>query len=66
MPRVAEDPTCQNTLHGEALFSSRTLAPEPNVRVEEGALKIQTADGSPAAFRVSTPPLAIDMLDGAV
>jgi hypothetical protein len=55
VPRVAELPTCQNTLHAWAPLVSMTLLAESVVSVE-GAWKMKTALGSPPAFRVSDPP----------
>jgi hypothetical protein len=55
VPRVAELPTCQNTLHAWAPLVSMTLLAESVMSVE-GAWKMKTALGSPPAFRVSDPP----------
>lgn len=54
-PRVAELPTCQNTLHGSAPLMSETTLELPVMRVLAD-WKIQTALGSPAASRVRVPP----------
>jgi hypothetical protein len=54
VPRVAELPTCQNTLQAWAPLMRRTLLAESVVRLE-GAWKMKTALGSPPAFRVSAP-----------
>ena len=54
VPSVAELPTCQKTLQGEAPFVSRTELFDPVVRVEP-ARKTKTALGSPWASRVKAP-----------
>lgn len=54
VPRVAELPTCQNTLQACAPLMSETLLDEAVVRVEP-ILKMKTAFGSPWASRVTVP-----------
>jgi hypothetical protein len=54
VPRVAELPTCQNTLQAWAPLMRLTLLAESVMR-EEGAWKMKTAFGSPCASRVSAP-----------
>ena len=54
LPRVAELPTCQKTLQGEAPFIRFTEAEVPVVR-DEPIWKIQTLFGSPCASRVRAP-----------
>ena len=46
VPSVAEEPTCQKTLHACAPFMSETLVLEPVVKVEP-IWKMNTAFGSP-------------------
>jgi hypothetical protein len=46
VPSVAEEPTCQKTLHACALPASRTVVLEPVVSVEP-IWKMNTALGSP-------------------
>lgn len=58
VPRVAELPTCQKTLHACAPFSSTTLLPEAEIKVEP-AWKIKTASASPPPFRVTDPVSAM-------
>src|ERR1019366_3055022 len=58
VPRVAELPTCQKTLHACAPFSSTTLLPEAEIKVEP-AWKIKTASSSPPPFRVTDPVSAM-------
>lgn len=55
VPRVAELPTCQNTLQAWAPLVRMTLLAESVISVE-GAWKMKTAFGSPPASRVSDPP----------
>jgi hypothetical protein len=55
VPRVAELPTCQNTLQAWAPLVRMTLLAESVMSVE-GAWKMKTAFGSPPASRVSDPP----------
>ena len=52
--RVAELPTCQNTWHGEAPFTSNTVELVDVMRVLP-ILKIKTAFGFPWASRVRVP-----------
>ncbi len=54
VPSVAELPTCQNTLQAWAPLMRLTLEADAVVSVEP-IWKIQTADGSPWASRVSVP-----------
>jgi hypothetical protein len=58
--RVAELPTFQKTLQAWAPFSRTTELPTSVMSVEAGAWKIQTASGSPCAFRVSAPLTSSD------
>ncbi len=60
VPIVAELPTCQKTLQAWAPLVRTTELPESVRSVEEGAWKIQTAFGSPSAFRVSAPLTSSD------
>ena len=55
VPRVAELPTCQNTLQAWAPLVRMTLLAESVMSVE-AAWKMKTAFGSPPASRVSDPP----------
>jgi hypothetical protein len=55
VPSVAELPTCQKTWQAWAPLVRMTELAVSVVSVE-GAWKIQTALGSPPAFRVSAPP----------
>ena len=57
--RVAELPTCQNTLQACAPPVSRILLPVLVPRVEP-AWKMNTAPGTPCASRVSDPPTSSD------
>jgi hypothetical protein len=61
VPRVAELPTCQNTLQAWAPLVRMTLLPESVTSVEEGAWKMKTAFGSPPASRVSDPPTSSEL-----
>jgi hypothetical protein len=54
VPRVAELPTCQNTLQAFAPFTRETLLLEAVISVES-AWKIHTAPGMPWPSRVSVP-----------
>jgi hypothetical protein len=54
LPSVAELPTCQKTLQAWAPFSRTTDAADAVVKVDP-AWKINTALGSPPAFKVSGP-----------
>ena len=59
VPSVAELPTCQNTLQAWAPPIKSTVLPDAVVRVEP-AWKMNTALGSPSAFRVTVPVSPID------
>jgi hypothetical protein len=59
VPRVAELPTCQKTLQAWAPLVRRTSLAEPVVSAEP-TWKMNTALGSPRAFRVSEPPTCSD------
>ncbi len=54
VPKVAELPTCQNTLHGEAPLIRATVLLDAVINVDP-AWKIHTALGSPCASRVTVP-----------
>jgi len=54
VPRVAEEPICQNTLHALAALSKNTTLAPAVVRVD-AVLNIHTAFGSSAPSRVSVP-----------
>src|SRR6202042_461076 len=54
VPSVAEEPTCQKTLHACAPFMRETLVLEPVVKVEP-IWKMNTAFGLPSALRVTLP-----------
>src|ERR1700735_1691760 len=54
VPSVAEEPTCQKTLHACAPLTSETLVFEPVIRVEP-IWNMNTASGLPCAFRVTLP-----------
>jgi hypothetical protein len=54
VPRVAELPICQNTLHACAPLISFTVLPEAVISVES-VWKMKTELGSPAPLRVSCP-----------
>lgn len=54
VPRVAELPTCQNTLHGEAPLIRATVLPDAVINVDP-AWKMKTALGSPCASKVTVP-----------
>ena len=54
VPSVAEEPTCQKTLHACAPFTSETLVPEPVISVEP-IWKMKTALGLPWALSVTLP-----------
>lgn len=58
VPSVAELPTCQNTLHGEAPLMRATVLFEAVINVDP-AWKMNTAFGSPCASRVTVPVNAI-------
>ena len=59
VPKVAELPTCQNTLHSCALLMRTTDASLAVIRVLP-ILKIKVAVGSPPASRVSAPVIAAE------
>src|SRR5664279_3393502 len=54
VPSVAEEPTCQKTLHACAPFTSNTAVLEPLISVEP-IWKMNTAFGSPCASSVTLP-----------
>lgn len=54
VPKVAELPTCQTTLHACAPLMRRTALFDAVIRVEP-AWKMNWASGSPPAFRVRVP-----------
>jgi len=54
VPRVAELPTCQKTLHSWAPLTSETVLSEPVMSVES-VWKMNTVFGLPPASRVSVP-----------
>ena len=54
LPSVAEEPTCQKTLHACAPPTSETLVFDSVISVEP-TWKMNTALGSPSAFRVTLP-----------
>jgi hypothetical protein len=54
VPSVAEEPTCQKTLHACAPLISWTAVLEPVINVEP-IWKINTALGSPCASSVTLP-----------
>jgi hypothetical protein len=54
VPKVAELPTCQNTLHGDAPLMRATVLFDAVINVDP-AWKIHTALGSPCASRVTVP-----------
>lgn len=56
--RVAEDPTCQYTLHGLPPLMNLTLLFDAVTSVDP-ALKTNTAAGLPCAFKVKLPVRAI-------
>jgi hypothetical protein len=62
VPRVAELPTCQNTLHGEAPLMRLTLLPDAVVSVEP-IWNTHTALGSPWASRVRSPVSWAELLN---
>ena len=61
VPRVAELPTCQNTLQGCAPLTRMTLLAEAVVSVDP-AWKMKTALGSPLALSVRAPVSPIDVV----
>ncbi len=58
VPSVADVPTCQNTLHACAPFSSTTELPEAVVSVDP-IWKMKTASASPSPLRVTAPVRAM-------
>ena len=62
VPRVAELPTCQKTLHAWAPLIRLTLLPEAVIRVE-AIWKMKTAFGSPWPSNVKVPLSAIGPVD---
>lgn len=62
VPNVAELPTCQNTLHACAPFSSRTELVEAVVKVEP-ASNMKTESGFPAPFNVTVPVRPIEEVE---
>jgi hypothetical protein len=54
VPMVAEEPTCQKMLQGEAELIKITEEADAVIRVES-IWKIQTLSGSPAPSRVRVP-----------
>ena len=54
VPSVAEEPTCQKTLHACAPLISCTVVFEPVISVEP-IWKMNTALGSPCASRITLP-----------
>jgi len=63
VPRVAELPTCQNTLQGSAPFVRATVLFDAVIRVDP-AWKIHTELGSFCPFRVTVPvrPSSVELL----
>ena len=61
VPRVAELPTCQNTLQAWAPLVRTTLLAWEVMSVE-GAWKMKTAFGSPPASKVSDPPTCSELV----
>ena len=59
VPRVAELPTCQKTLHACVPLISATVLDDDVISVDP-AWKTKTASGSPCASRVTVPDSAID------
>ena len=62
VPKVADDPTCQNTLQASAPFTRAIVAELAPVRVDP-AWKIKTAFGSFSASRVKVPVTASELAD---
>lgn len=58
VPKVAELPTCQNTLQACAPFSSTTVLPDAVISVDP-AWKMKTASALPPPFSVSDPVKAM-------
>jgi hypothetical protein len=61
VPSVAELPTCQYTLHGEAPLTKLTLLFSAAVVRDEPIWNTQTALGLPPASRVSVPVIAAEL-----
>ncbi len=61
VPSVAELPTCQYTLHGEAPLTRLTVLLSAAVVRVEPIWNTQTALGSPSASRVSVPVIAAEL-----
>lgn len=59
VPRVAELPTCQKTLHACVPLINATVLDDDVISVDP-AWKTKTASGSPCASRVTVPDRAID------
>jgi hypothetical protein len=55
VPRVAELPTCQKTLHACAPLIRATTLLDPVINVDAGVLNTKAALGLPAASSVSVP-----------
>jgi hypothetical protein len=62
VPKVAELPTCQNTLHAWAPFSRATVLEVAVVNVD-AAWKMKTESASPAPLSVTVPVRAMDEVD---
>jgi len=62
VPKVAELPTCQNTLHACAPFSSTTELADAVVNVDP-ASKMNTESGSPAPLSVTVPVRPMEEVD---
>ncbi len=62
VPRVAELPTCQNTLHACAPFSSATLLVDAVVS-DDPASKMKTESGLPSPLRVTVPVKPIEEVE---
>jgi hypothetical protein len=54
-PNVASLPTCQNTLHAEAMFSRTTELADAVVKLDDPVWKMNTELGLSCPFRVSVP-----------
>jgi hypothetical protein len=62
VPRVAELPTCQNTLHACAPFSSATLLVDAVVS-DDPVSKMKTESGLPSPLRVTVPVKPIEEVE---
>src|SRR5665213_993235 len=62
VPRVAELPTCQNTLHACAPFSSATTLVDAVVK-DDPASKMKTESGLPPPLRVTVPVRPMDEVE---